>query len=71
MYQKKDVKSMKDDDDVYLSFGEVKIFGQCFPLITDNVLILFKGLLETEQLIWRKGCSDPFWLAKGMKHEMR
>ena len=43
------------------------MFGQLFALCPNDVLVLFKGLLQFQQLTRTEGSADSFWLSEGKK----
>ena len=48
----------------HLSFRQVEILGQLFPLLPNHVLVLLKRLLQLQELVRRKCRPDPFGFPK-------
>ena len=48
----------------HLSFGQVEVLGELFPLLPDHVLVLLERLLQLQKLVRRKSRPDPFWFPK-------
>ena len=48
----------------YLCFWQVEMFGKLFAFSSNNILVLFKGLFQFQQLTRAKSCANSLWFAE-------
>ena len=48
----------------YLCFWQVEMLSKLFAFSSNNILVLFKGLFQFQQLTRAKSCANSLWFAE-------